>query len=101
MVKLTVLYGHPEDPEAFEEYYANTHMPLAAKIPNVKRFEAGRVAAADDGEPLYHRIAELWFESAQQLQESLASPEGSTAAGDIPNFATGGATMFVSEVEAS
>jgi uncharacterized protein (TIGR02118 family) len=28
MVKLTVLYGHPDDPDAFEEYYANTHMPL-------------------------------------------------------------------------
>lgn len=101
MVKLTVLYGHPEDPDAFEEYYANTHLPLAAKIPNVQRFEAGRVAAADDGEPPYHRIAELWFETAQQMRESLASPEGSAAAGDIPNFATGGATMFVSEVEAS
>ena len=35
MAKLTVLYGHPEDTEAFEEYYANTHLPLAAKIPNV------------------------------------------------------------------
>jgi hypothetical protein len=22
MVKLTVLYGHPDDPDAFEEYYA-------------------------------------------------------------------------------
>jgi len=51
MVKPTVLYGYPQDPEAFEEYYANTHLPLAAKIPNVQRFEAGRVAAADDGKP--------------------------------------------------
>ncbi len=100
MVKLTVLYGHPEDPEAFEGYYANTHMPLAAKVPNVQRFETGRVAGADDGEAPYHRIAELWFESAERMQESMSSPEGSAAAGDIPNFATGGATMFVSEVEA-
>jgi uncharacterized protein (TIGR02118 family) len=101
MAKLTVMYGHPDDPEAFEEYYANTHLPLAAKIPNVQQFEAGRVAAVDDGDPPYHRIAELWFESAERMQESLASPEGSAAAGDIPNSATGGATMFVSEVEAS
>ena len=42
MVKLTVLYGHPEDPEAFEEYYANTHLPLAAKIPDVQRFEVAQ-----------------------------------------------------------
>jgi hypothetical protein len=28
MIKLTVLYGPPADPEAFEEYYADVHMPL-------------------------------------------------------------------------
>jgi hypothetical protein len=32
------------------------------------------------------------------LQESMSSPEGQAAADDIPNFATGGVTMFVSEV---
>jgi uncharacterized protein (TIGR02118 family) len=36
-VKVTVLYGHPDDPEAFEEYYANTHMPLVDEMPNLKR----------------------------------------------------------------
>ncbi len=91
MVKVTVLYGHPEEPEAFEEYYANEHLPLAAKIPNVQRFEAGRVSAADEeSQPPYHRIAELWFESAEQMQEALSSPEGEAATGDILNFATGG-----------
>lgn len=99
MVKLTVLYGLPEDPEAFEDYYANSHVPLAARIPNVQRFESGRVAAPDGGNPPYQRIAELWFESASVMQESLSSPEGKAATDDIPNFANGGATVFVSEVE--
>ncbi len=98
MVKLTVLFGHPEDPEALEEYYANQHLPLAAKIPNVQRFESGRVHAVDDGKPPYHRIAELWFESAERMGEALSSPEGEAATVDLPNFATGGATFFVSEV---
>jgi uncharacterized protein (TIGR02118 family) len=99
MLKLTVLYGHPKDPRAFEEYYANKQLPLAAKIPNVLRFESGRVGTVDESEPPYHRIAELWFESAERLSEALSSPEGEDATGDIPNFATGGATVFVSEVE--
>ena len=99
MVKLTVLYGLPGDPEAFEDYYANNHLPLAARIPNVQRFESGRVAAAEGGAPPYHRIAELWFESASVMQESLSSPEGKAATDDIPNFANGGATVFVSEIE--
>lgn len=99
MVKLTVLYGLPEDAEAFEDYYADTHAPLAERIPNLRRFESGRIAAPDGGSPPYHRIAELWFESASVMQQSLASPEGKAATDDIPNFATGGATVFVSEVE--
>jgi hypothetical protein len=28
MVKLVVAYGQPEDPAAFGEYYASTHVPL-------------------------------------------------------------------------
>ena len=100
MVKLTVLFGHPEDPEAFEEYYTNQHLSLAAKIPNVQRFESGRVHPVDNGEPPYHRMAELWFESAEQIGEALSSPEGEAATMDLRNFATGGATFFVSDVQA-
>jgi uncharacterized protein (TIGR02118 family) len=99
MLKLTVLYNHPEDPETFEDYYANERLPLAAKMPNVLRFESGRVGTVDGSEPPYYRIAELWFESAEQLSEALSSPEGEEATGDIRNFATGGATIFISEVE--
>lgn len=47
MVKLTVLYGHPDDPAAFEEYYASIHMPLVDKMPNLIRYEAARVVARE------------------------------------------------------
>ena len=100
MVKLTVLFGHPEDLEAFEAYYTNHHLSLAAKIPNVQRFESGKVHAADAGKPPYHRIAELWFENPEQLGEAVSSPEGEAATKDLNNFATGGATFFVSAIEA-
>ena len=100
MVKLTVLYGHPEDPAAFEEHYANTHLPLVDEVPDLQRFEAGKVVGTPDGgEPPYYRIAELWFESMEQMQQSLSTPEGEAPPEDIPNFATGGATIFISEVE--
>jgi uncharacterized protein (TIGR02118 family) len=91
MVKLTVLYGHPDDPDAFEEYYANTHMPLVDEIPNLQRYEAARIIATPDGsEPPYYRIFEGYFEDMEQLQSSLSTPEGQAAPNDIPNFATGG-----------
>jgi uncharacterized protein (TIGR02118 family) len=101
MVKLRVLYGHPDDPEAFEEYYANTHMPLVDKMPNLQSYEAARIVATPDGsEPPYYRIFERYFEDMEQMQNSLATPEGQAAPADIPNFATGGATIFICEIDA-
>src|SRR5687768_5280944 len=77
MVKLTVLYGHPDDPGAFEEYYADTHMPLVDKMPNLQRYEAARIVATPDGsEPPHYRIFEGYFEDMEQLQSSMATPEG-------------------------
>jgi uncharacterized protein (TIGR02118 family) len=100
MVKVTVLYGQPSDPAAFEDHYANTHIPLAAKMPEVKRFEATRVVATPDGgQPPYYRIAELWFESQETLQQAMGSPEGQDTVNDIPTFASGGATVLIGEVD--
>ena len=100
MVKVTVLYGPPSDPAAFEDYYANTHVPLAAKMPEVKRFEATRVLSTPGGDqPPYYRIAELWFDSQDTLQQAMGSPEGQETVDDIPKFATGGATVLIGEVD--
>jgi uncharacterized protein (TIGR02118 family) len=100
MMKVTVLYGPPTDPAAFEDHYANTHVPLAAKMPDVARFEASRVVAAPGSdEAPYHRIAELWFDSQDAMQASMSSPEGQETVSDIANFATGGATVVISEVD--
>ena len=98
MVKLVVAYGHPDDTEAFDRHYAETHAPLAQKIPNLRRFEAGKVLSSADGSPApFYFIAELWFDSAEQLQASLGSDEGQAAAADVPTFASGGATLMIAE----
>src|SRR4051812_14147964 len=63
MVKLVVLYGLPEDTDAFERHYADTHAALAKAIPGLRRFEAARGTATPDGSGLpYQRIAELTFD---------------------------------------
>lgn len=98
MVKVVVLYGHPSDPAAFEEHYAGTHEPLVAKIPGLRLFEASRVVGAADGDSPYYRLAELSFESQPALQAGLASPEGQATVADLPNFASGGATVLFAEV---
>jgi uncharacterized protein (TIGR02118 family) len=98
MVKLVVAYGHPQDPAAFDRHYAQVHVPLAEKIPDVRRFEAGKVLGTADGSPApYYFLAELWFDSVEQLQAALSSPEGQAAGADVGNFATGGATLMIAQ----
>ena len=101
MVKATALYGHPEKPDAFDEHYARTHVPLVEKMPNLQRFEAAKVVATPDSSELpYYLIAELYFEDLEQLQDGFASDEGQAVAADFQNFVTGGVTLFFSEIGA-
>lgn len=100
MIKVTVLFNHPEDSEAFERHYAQTHLPLAGKMKGVSRLELTRFVSNPDGsKPAYYRMAELYFPDEDQLQSTLGSPEGQAAVGDLPNFATGGAAMLIGAVE--
>jgi uncharacterized protein (TIGR02118 family) len=100
MLKVTVLYGHPTSSADFEKYYAEIHLPLAAKMQGVARLELTKfVAGPDGGRPAFYRMAELYFPSQAQMQETLGSPEGQATVADLPNFATGGVTMVIGSVE--
>jgi uncharacterized protein (TIGR02118 family) len=100
MVKVTVIYGNPKSPEQFESYYRSTHLPLAAMIKGVSRAEFTKFMPGPDGaQPAFYRMAELYFPSAAQMQQSLGSAEGQAAVADIPKFATGGVNMVVGSVE--
>jgi uncharacterized protein (TIGR02118 family) len=101
MVKAVVLYGPPADPDAFERHYAETHTALATAVPGLQRFEAARAIATPDGGPIpYQRIAELTFEDMDALRAGLLeSGEGQAAVNDIPNFASGGVTIFFAEID--
>lgn len=98
MIKLTVLYGKPTDPEAFDVYYRSTHSPLAEKIPHLERLEVAKVTGTADGsEAPYYLIADLLFEDMEKFGAAMGSAEGQAAAGDVATFATGGVTMIISE----
>jgi len=100
MMKVTVLYGHPTSPDEFEKYYSGTHLPLAAKMKGVARIEFTKfVAGPDGGKPAFYRMAELYFATQAQMDQSLGSPEGQATVADLPKFATGGVTVVIGSVE--
>jgi uncharacterized protein (TIGR02118 family) len=100
VVKVIVLYGHPTDPAAFDDHYASTHAPLANKMPGLQQFEVTRVVGTAEGGDLpYYRIAQLTFDSQEALEAALGSPEGQDTVADLPNFASGGATVLFTQAD--
>lgn len=99
MIKVLALYGIPADAEAFDEYYFSRHVPLAKTLPGLRGYEVSRgdIRGVVDGSRPYHLIATLLFDSEQDLQTALGSPEGQKTAADLQNFASGGVTLLAYE----
>jgi uncharacterized protein (TIGR02118 family) len=100
MVRLLVLYGHPKDPDAFDKYYREHHIPIARRMKGLKKWTVGKVQPGPPGTPSpYYYIADLYAENRAAFEELLASPEGQAAVADVPNYATGGVTFIYTDIE--
>ena len=55
MTRLTVLYGHPDNPAEFDRYYHEVHIPLAKRMKGLKGWTIGKCQGAAPGEaPPYY-----------------------------------------------
>jgi uncharacterized protein (TIGR02118 family) len=101
MAQVLVLYNKPADPEAFNKYYFETHLPIAKRIPGLRSFTVseGVPVAVSGTSPAPHLIAELGFDSMEDLHAAWASKEGMATAGDLANFADAGATVLIFETK--
>lgn len=91
MVKLVEFVKRRPDMsvEAFREYWRTIHGPLAAKLPDMRRYvqchplpsayRAGR-------QPLYDGVVNVWFESTDAMRHSERAPEYAAVRADEPNF---------------
>lgn len=101
MVKATILFGRPRDEAAFQKYFEEVHLPAGARVPGLKRIETGRLDTVFSSElkPNLYWAVDLWFETQQDLEKALQTPEAHEAIAELPNFATGGVTVVTSVVE--
>lgn len=97
--QIAICYGKPVDPVAFDEYYRATHIPLANKLPGLVGYTFAKCSSLDGSEPAYYGVAQLQFDTEDDLQHALTSPEMRAAGKDVRNFATGGVTMYIQNVE--
>ena len=76
MFKFVTLYRRVDDEDLLEEFFANTHLPLAEKLPGLLRSEVSRVTGKPGGESRFHLAYELYFERVESFDEALLSPAG-------------------------
>lgn len=75
--------------EEFQTYWRETHGPIAAKIPGLRRYVQCHTAPKLYGRepaPRFDGAAELWFDDLDAMRAAMASPETKAAIEDERNF---------------
>ncbi|MHB8258543.1 MAG: EthD family reductase [Acidiferrobacterales bacterium] len=83
MARMIVIYRTPADPAAFDKHYFDVHIPLAKKLPGLKRYEVSKgsiVALAGAADP--YLVGTLHFDSLAAIKEAFASECGRACAAD-------------------
>lgn len=83
MARMLVVYKTPKDPQAFDRHYHEVHLPLANRLPGLRRYEVSRgpviaMAGAADA----YLVGILHFDSMAALKEAFASECGRACAAD-------------------
>jgi uncharacterized protein (TIGR02118 family) len=79
--RFLALYETPSDPEAFDRHYHQTHIPLIRCLPGLRSYTLGRNVTTLHGAPCY-LVAELEWDTMDELQAAFATPEGRATAAD-------------------
>ena len=97
-MKLIALYKQPEDREAFDQAYFDTHLPLIAKVPGLERTVITRISRSLMGEN-YYLMAEMYFTDESALKQGLRSPEMAAAGENLDSFAKGMYSLLYGDEE--
>jgi uncharacterized protein (TIGR02118 family) len=86
--------------DEFFDYWKNIHGPIGARIPRLRRLvQSRRLAIPGAGlRADYDGVAELWFETIEDLLAARQSPEWKASSEDEVNFIDHSkVALFVSE----
>lgn len=98
MSKLVALYKQPPDPEAFDEAYFKTHLPLISKVPGLQKTVLTRFSRTIMGDGFY-LMTEMYFSDKEALKAAMRSPEMAAAGENLNTFAGDLTTLAFGEEE--
>jgi uncharacterized protein (TIGR02118 family) len=99
MVRFLVLYDEPDDPAEFDRHYRQVHVPLAKSLPGLRRYTVSRRGTRVRGTGPYYLVAELDWDTMDDLKAAFASAQGQATADDVTVLAPTGVRSMVYEVE--
>jgi uncharacterized protein (TIGR02118 family) len=100
MPRLIALYSAPADPEAFDAHYRDVHTPIIRRYPNLRDLRLSSPKGVAGQPAPYHLMAEMAFDTDDDLQAALVSDAARESAKDLRNFAQSGVTLFIAPDEA-
>ncbi|MGD0073404.1 MAG: EthD family reductase [Candidatus Binataceae bacterium] len=100
MVKLVeFLFRQPGmDFQRFQSHWGKIHGPIAAKIPQMRRYVQSHVlpyAYREGRQPAYDGVAEVWFDSTDAMRLSEKTAEYAATRADEPNFLDASTFKFI------
>lgn len=82
VARLIVLYTNIQDPKKFDEYYRNVHIPMAEKIPGVRKIVVSKVKRVAVGKGNYYQVVQVYFDDLESLAKASESREAKEATED-------------------
>lgn len=97
MAQLVVIYKTPNDAATFDRHYFEVHIPLAKKIPGLRKYEVSQGPVMTPVGPSgFHLVATLQFDNMEAIQKGFASAEGQAAAADAQTLGSVDMLLFES-----
>jgi uncharacterized protein (TIGR02118 family) len=100
MARLIALYNQPDDTDAFDAHYRDVHTPIIRRYPGLRDLRLTTVAGVGGRAAPFYLMAEMDFDSVDELNAALSSEAGVESARDLRNFASAGVTLFIAPDEA-
>ncbi|TEA15695.1 hypothetical protein C8034_v002303 [Colletotrichum sidae] len=104
-VTISVVYPNEPDAKYDVDYYINKHMPLAGstwKSSGLKSWSVVKYVPGPDGaEPQYAFAGILQWDSLENFQKGLASPDTAKIMADVPNYSNKQPVFLIGEEAAS
>jgi uncharacterized protein (TIGR02118 family) len=95
--KLIVLFRRPPDSELFETRWSLEFVPLAERMPGLRRVAVSRGYGSPAGQSTTYLVHEFFFDDGRALRSAMTSEAGQQAGAKLMAIAAGAVELCFAE----